>query len=212
MEVASHRTGVHLGRPLACDRIALCAAGGCHLAGAARCQPVWQRQEHGPPAVHADCNRQRPVRPAGGDSGPRTPRRLGPDRPRCADHAVCPRPVSKLGHGHRIHLCHDGAWPEYRRRLRRPARPGLCRLLRHRRLHLRLRVGALLFAVYQRPTDRPGRTGGQPSARLLDGAAAGHDHGCHRWHTARHSGPAPAGRLSCDRDAGFRARSSASSC
>ena len=64
------------------------------------------------------------------------------------DDAVCPRSISKLGDGPRLHLCNDGAWFEHRSWLRGLAGLGLCGLFRHRRIHLCLSFSTFFFALH----------------------------------------------------------------
>ena len=106
-------------------------------------------------------------------------------------------------------LRRDGARPEHRGRLRRPAGPRLRRVLRHRRLHRRLvRLGLLLQRRRRRGHPRPRQ---RPAAKLpghaLQLPAGPGDRGDPvggRRDADRPADAAPARRLHRDRDARVR--------
>ena len=124
---------------------------------------------------------------------------------------VLPRPARQLRRRHdpRAGLRGDGAGPEHRGRLRRPARPRLRRLLRVRRVHDRLvRVGPLrvhqqreghphlLRRLRRQHAGHPPELPAHPRRRGGDLRRGGRDH--------RHADAAPARRLHRHRHARLR--------
>ena len=113
--------------------------------------------------------------------------------------------------GERRGLCHAGAGSQHRRRVRRPARPWLRGVLRHRRLYLRhpdlvpgdAALGTVLGAVRVAGTGaahpEPRRRPGAFHRVVLDHAAGVGTDRSRLRRAVRRPHPAPARRLSGDR-------------